>query len=290
MSPDAETWQAVTQLVQRANDAADATLLSDQALIDARSGKRDLYLVIDSSSAQPVGVEITGAGELDLIIDPHHRGFGFGGAALDYALTQSQGCLTTWVHGRNAAADSLLRSRGFLPKRTLLKMSRGLADASEVVGPKAELPRGLSLHTFTPGDSADWLKLNALVFKTHPEQGKITDADLAERLREPWFDSENFILLRDSAGQLVGFCWLKVTETEGEFYVIGVSPEAVGQGLGALLFDAGMRRLMSLVRDGASFRHISLFVEADNSAALQLYRSRGFTEVLTSSQWMFDRA
>jgi mycothiol synthase len=143
----------------------------------------------------------------------------------------------------------------------------------------------LALSTFDPDrDADDWLRLNALSFASHPEQGSQTREDLEARRAEAWFSPEDFLLARDAAGALVGFCWLKVEAAdeglEGEIYVLGVHPERAGVGIGRSLLRAGLDRLR---RRGV--RSVSLYVEEDNASAVRLYRSEGFTDAAVDVQY-----
>ena len=99
----------------------------------------------------------------------------------------------------------------------------------------------------------------------------MTRADLDTTIAEPWFDAEDFLVLRDGDA-IIAFCWLKVEAAEGEFYVVGVDPDRQGQRLGHRLVEAGLARLASR---GIPLAH--LYVEGDNAAALRLYRGFGFT-------------
>ena len=58
----------------------------------------------------------------------------------------------------------------------------------------------------------------------------------------------------------------------GEVYIVGVDPAAQGRGLGRLLTLAG---LYYFVRVGVS--EVMLYVEGDNTAALNTYEKLGFT-------------
>jgi mycothiol synthase len=120
----------------------------------------------------------------------------------------------------------------------------------------------------------------------------MTRADLETVMAEPWFDAEDFLVLeaggapggtgvaRDApAGEIIGYSWMKVARTggtaepEGEFYVVGVSPDRRGEGWGRVLVEAGFARLAS-----RGIRTAHLYVEGDNTAALALYRAYGFAE------------
>jgi mycothiol synthase len=132
-------------------------------------------------------------------------------------------------------------------------------------------PAGAS--AFRPGiDDAEWLRVNGRAFAFHPEQGSVSQSDLEALTAEPWFDADDFLLLRDGDA-LIGYCWLKVEDSIGEFYVVGVDPDRQGEGLGRRLMAAGFARLAD-----RGIRTAALYVDADNAAAVGLYRSLGFTE------------
>ena len=88
-----------------------------------------------------------------------------------------------------------------------------------------------------PADDAELLRVNNAAFAWHPEQGGWTEADIAERRAEPWFDPAGLFMAFDvNTAKLLGFHWTKVHgEDLGEVYVVGVDPAAQGRGLGATL-------------------------------------------------------
>jgi len=95
-----------------------------------------------------------------------------------------------------------------------------------------------------------------------------------------WFDADGFFVAeRKATGELVAFHWTKAATpapgapTEGEIYVLGVHPDAQGQGFGTLMTQAGIAHLAGL---GVST--ITLYVEGDNEAALAMYGRQGFAE------------
>jgi mycothiol synthase len=80
----------------------------------------------------------------------------------------------------------------------------------------------------------------------------------------------------EESGRLLGFHWTKVhNERLGEVYVVGVDPAAQGRGIGATLTLIGLHHLADRL-SGDSQATVMLYVEADNSAAVNTYRRLGF--------------
>jgi mycothiol synthase len=217
-----------------------------------------------------VGVALVSATEAELVIDPDARGAGFGTTLLEAVVSFSEPGLLVWAHGDHPAARALAASHGFVTARSLLQLSLELKS-------ETASPENPTLTSFRRGiDDTAWLALNARAFAEHPEQGRVSQADLDELFAEPWFDAEDFLLLWDGDA-LVGYCWLKVTDEasgqSGEFYVVGVDPDRQGEGLGGSLVRGGLARL-----DERGIRSATLYVEADNEPALALYRAFGFEQ------------
>ncbi|MHA7153924.1 mycothiol synthase [Arthrobacter sp. TMN-50] len=224
------------------------------------------------------------AGVIELVVRPTYRSQGVGSALADAVKAHGLPALRAWSHGNHAAAVSLATKNGFVPVRELWRMrqSRAALEAS-VLAPTADaitLPDGVILRAFQPGvDEQAWLTANRAAFAHHAEQGATTLEDLQARMAEDWFDPTGFLLaVREADGQLLGFHWTKVHPRSGdhpalgEVYVVGVTPEAQGLGLGKALTIAGIEHLHSL-----GLQAIMLYVDADNIAAVALYRKLGFT-------------
>jgi mycothiol synthase len=266
--------------------------LSEHVLLHARyggdAGARNLLLTADPGLAGPgqAGPVLAGYGHLDpadqadpaegpaaeMVIHPDYRGRGFG-LTLARALVAEAAPhpLRVWAHGDLPAARALAARAGFAWIRSLWAMRRPLADPL----PEPVFPPGVTLRTFRVGaDEAAWLDLNRKAFASHPEQGAWTAEDLSLREREPWFDPDGFFLA-ERDGKLAGFHWTKIHGTPpqvGEVYVVGVDPAAQGGGLGRGLTLAGLHYLRS-----QGLPEVMLYVDEDNTAAIRLYESLGFT-------------
>jgi mycothiol synthase len=140
------------------------------------------------------------------------------------------------------------------------------------------------------------VRLNAAAFASHPEQGRLTVADLHERMAQPWFDAAGFLLVvEDATGDVVAFHWTKVEDDArpdpgpgggavrdgvGEVYVVGVDPAHQGRGLGGPLTALG---LAHLARRGLA--EVELYVDGDNTAARRTYERLGFTDAAVDGQY-----
>ena len=275
---DAAPRAAFDRLVRRAVAGDGAAPFNDQALIDAEAGTRSLVFAIappESPSAVEllVGAALIGQGELEFVVDPEWRGAGIGASMLREILDNAPPQLLAWAHGDHPASRALSVRYGFDRIRTLLQLRMPLEPAA-AVGPR---PAGIT--SFQPGqDEADWIELNARVFASHPEQGRLSLDDLDARKSEPWFDAGDFLVARDESARMIGYNWLKIDGEHGEIYVLGVGEP--GRGLGRALMLAGLDRL----RD-RGVTTASLYVEGDNDAAVHLYRSLGFTDYAVDVQY-----
>ena len=240
-------------LIERARAADGQPPFSDQALVDLRTGEREL-LVLGAATA------ILSATEAEFVVEPEARGHGQGTAMLEALITRFPSGLLVWAHGDHPAARALAASHGLVATRELLQLRAQVTPHD-----------GGHFDHFVPGrDEQAWVEVNARAFAGHPEQGSVTVGDLEQLEVEAWFAADDFLVAREGAA-IVGYCWLKVDEGEGEIYVLGVDPSHQGEGLGRRLLEAGLARLGS-----RGIRSALLYVEAENSSALALYRSLGF--------------
>jgi len=154
--------------------------------------------------------------------------------------------------------------------RTILKLHR--SNSADLAKPDTSA----EISTFEPADAAEWLALNNQIFVEHPDQGDWVMQDLTNRMAESWFDSDGFYLAREK-GQIIGFCWTKIHHDRvnegpiGEIYVLGVDPAAHSSGLGKALTLTALNYFQN-----KGIKDSMLYVDADNHAALILYKKLGF--------------
>ena len=279
----------VQALVAAATEVDGTAPLSEHVLLHLRhGGDAEAAHLLARDGDELVGfahLDLTdpvagGAGEL--VVHPEHRRAGLGSRIVQELLDRAgrsevaAGRLRLWAHGEHPGAVALATTLGFTQARVLWQMRRSL------LAPLAEphLPEGVRLRPFVVGaDEREFLRVNNAAFDWHPEQGGWDLDQVKLREAEPWFDPNGFLLAVDADDRLLGFHWTKVHgdgghshEPIGEVYVLGVDPSARGMHLGAALTLAGLRHL----RDGG-LRQVMLYVEADNDAAVRVYRDLGFT-------------
>ena len=241
----------------------------DEARWAARRGDGRAALVIATEDDTTVGVAVVSSVGAETTVDLAVHPDAPTGVDVDLLARAVDddarpGSIEVWTQNPSAALDAAAGTRGLIAERELLELRRPLP---------IEPTTSLTTRAFRPGaDDEEWLAVNGAAFADHPDQGAWTSADLAARLAEDWFDPEGFRIL-DVDGRMAAFCWTKVHAERdlGEIYVIAVHPEATGRGLGRAMTEDGLRHLADHVPAAM------LYVEANNTPAVALYRSLGFT-------------
>ncbi|WP_018548480.1 mycothiol synthase [Streptomyces sp. LaPpAH-108] len=273
-----EQTRAVLDLLAAAAAVDGQQPVSEQGRLQLRGGAREgvSHLLLHFGGelvgyAQLEDTDPVEAPAAELVVHPAHRGHGHGRALGTALLAASGKRLRVWAHGGHPAARHLAQVLGLTLFRELRQMRRPLTGLEL---PDPVLPEGVTVRAFVPGqDETAWLAVNAAAFAHHPEQGSLTERDLADREAEPWFDPAGFFLA-ERGGELIGFHWTKTHPEEGlgEVYVLGVRPGHQGGGLGKSLTTIGLRHLAAQGLPTAM-----LYVDADNKAAVSVYERLGFT-------------
>lgn len=266
-------------LISRATEFDGVPPFSDGALLEFAQGKRHLVWETDETGRR-IGAALDSPFAAEFVIEPDARGKGHGARMLDMLTHPARhgagAAKLFWAHGDHPGARALAEHHKLTPERRLLHLA---LDPIPAGAPSARLNPINAGGGIDAADLHDLLALNAAAFDTHPEQGDLSRADLDLLMAESWFDPEDLLLLRDGE-QLVGFVWLKVDE----FYVVGVSPDRRGEGLGRELMDAGFARLAS-----KGIQRAHLYVESDDAAAVGLYTGLGFAEASVDIQYHYTR-
>jgi mycothiol synthase len=264
---DAATRDEVAALARSVEARDGQPPLSDQALTHLSSSSVRHVLARDGADlrgyAQLDGTSLELAGDSESA-----------GALLDaFAGEPAQ----VWSHGRRSVVAPQLAGRGYRAERILHQLRRSLAGPI----PDEPLADGVRVRTFVRGtDEQAWLRVNAAAFATHAEQGRWTEADIAAREAEPWFDPAGF-LLAERGGEVIGFHWTKIhPDGAGEVYVLGVDPSAQGLRLGSALLVRGLQYLAD-----RGCPEVLLYVDESNTAAMRLYERLGFHSHDVDVQW-----
>lgn len=281
----AEEQRGVRELVSAATDLDGVAPVGEQVLRELAHDRTQHLLV-----AQPGGAvgylnlsppRDSSAGMAELVVHPRARRRGIGAALVRAAVAKTAGRNRFWAHGTLEPARATAAALGLVAVRELVQMRLSLRDVPDSV---PAVP-GVLIRTYEgTADDAELLRVNNAAFAYHPEQGGWTEAELAERRAEPWFDPAGLFLAfgapgSDDAGRLLGFHWTKVHLDKpglGEVYVVGVDPSAQGRGLGQVLTAVGVRWLAHRLAD-ADEPAVLLYVESDNVAAVRTYERLGFS-------------
>jgi mycothiol synthase len=287
VSPEEFDWSsedgpaAEVRRIARASTANDGAItLNEQALLQLKNrGLRDAELWLGAG-----GFALRHGDVLDLAVHPESRRQGVG-TALAVAALPAERKVDAWSHCDHPGAARLAELFSVPRERELVIMRRSLTGELEDV----EVPAGVRIRTFEPGDEKTFLEVNATAFAHHPEQGHMTIEDFRERTGESWFDPAGlFLAVPDEPGPgdppLLGFHWTKEHRDEdppyGEVYVVAVNPKAAGRGLGTVLTGVGLRHLKDRGLDS-----VLLYVDGDNDPAIAVYTGQGFDVERTEVQY-----
>ena len=281
--------EQVLSLIKAAQDFDNTPAIAEHVLLHLRHGgdKADSHLVLQKDNhviayAHLDRTDQVAGPSVELVIHPEHRRSGIGSELLKSAIEVCGNKIRLWSHGDLPQARALAQANNFIKVRTVIQMSKDLTEVSPI-------NCDYQIRSFLPDlDNNAWLTLNNQAFANHPEQGNWSEVDLSIRLNEDWFDEKGFFVAQDK-DRLIGFCWTKIHgghshthatvsdhhdhDPIGEIYVMAVSKELVGKGIGKALTITGLNYLKYQGLSSAM-----LYVDEDNQKAVNLYKSLGFVE------------
>lgn len=216
---------------------------------------------------------------LQVGIHPDHRREGCATQLLAEALSTYPD-FAVWAFGTLPGSRELAARLGLRPVRELLRMERSLP----LEEPSEGTIEGYEITTFKPADREAIVALNAVAFAHHPEQGRLSLAEFDDLTRQGWFDPAGLLVAKRD-GEVAGFHWTKRHGGGlGEVYVIAVSPAHEGRGIGRVLLQHGLDHLAYAGDD-----RVQLYVEADQTRAVRMYRSSGFTVAQTDTSFRAEK-
>jgi mycothiol synthase len=263
----------IRELIAAAKQTDGIAPVGDQVLRELPHDRTRHLLAVDGDEVTGYLNLTDGPAMAELVVHPDARRRGIGSAMVRIGLSEGGDDARIWAHGNLEPARATAAALGLVVARELLQMRRPLTDL-----PPVTVPDGARITTYSgPADDAELLRVNNAAFAWHPEQSGWTEADVAERRNEPWFDAAGlFMAVDEDSGKLLGFHWTKVHSDDlGEVYVVGVDPAAQGRGLGAALTLVGLQHLAERLSESEK-PIVMLYVEADNSAAVKTYQRLGF--------------
>ena len=173
--------------------------------------------------------------------------------------------------GQVDAADRL----GYDRARAVLRMSGPMPTAA-----LGSVP-GISIGPMTGCDIDAIVDLNNRAFANHREQGSMTVDRFRSLMTLAWFDPAGVHVAR-SGERIVGFCVTKHEEhAVGEVYLLAVSPDQAGSGIGRALAQRGFAELAD--RGAVTAQ---AWVDAANQPAVGLYQAMGLAEDFRNSEFV----
>ena len=276
----------------RPGDEPAVVAVIDAALpVDRLPGitRRDLVRGVDRMAGDPASTLLATDGATvvgycaprmdDLTIHPAHRRRGHGRRLVEATLAslRTAGERELILHGpdRDAAAG-FIAALGFRRRSSMWLFEL----APDRVVPPPAFPPGVVTRTWRDDDLTRFVAVANASFADHPTPLRFTEERIRHVHTLPDFDPGGILLVFAAGDPDHAIGWAKAghdpvegtAERRGSVSFIGVVPAWRGRGLGRELVRWTIARGRSA---GAGV--IALNVEAENDAALALYRATGFT-------------
>jgi mycothiol synthase len=284
---DSATAAEVSTLVERSHVHERHSAVGEHKLVRLLAGDAEAFALLARAEDSLVGYaqascyaarrRLPPRVAAELVVDPAQRGRGIGRALLARLVDEARRLgverLDAWAHHPDPAATGLAASYGMRPTRHLWQMAMLLDRMAERHRRPAAVA-GVRLRTYVADDAEALATVVRDAFPEHPENADFGTADIEALARLDWFDPSTILLAEDeAAGELLAVHWMKLEPDSdaGEVYLLAVSPRAQGRGLGRAMLLAGLEQMRQ-----RAVRLAYLYVDAENEAAIELYREAGF--------------
>lgn len=208
---------------------------------------------------------------VDCWLQPDHRRKGLGKRLLKSAVRRARELGADVLHVNisedNAVAGAVLSRLGFECVRRFLELSLDLNGVDRQVLDKAYC----DCRHLREGEEEILTNIQNRSFGEHwgynPETIETISYGMSLSHRSP-----KDIVLACEEDDVIGYCWTEITSGgQGRIFMIGSDPDYRGKGIGRKLLLAGLANIKNM---GVS--DVWLTVDAENKAALSLYKSTGF--------------
>jgi mycothiol synthase len=174
--------------------------------------------------------------------------------------------------GKDSPRSQLLEAEGFHLARVYWDM---LWHDKAV--PQVDPPHGFTIRPFQHGDAPALTQVQNAAFAGSWGFSPNT-AEQIEYRSSMSNTSHDGILFLIKGDAVAGYCWTCIAPADGKIRgvigMVGIAPDYRGQGISRPILAAGMEYLKSVGADD-----IGLHVDGNNTPAIRLYISIGFTKV-----------
>ncbi|MBS8266355.1 GNAT family N-acetyltransferase [Mesobacillus boroniphilus] len=274
---DAEDYEIINELQERCvkNDKTTLKLELDYKLgisDDSSNGVKDINEFMYFDGEQLIGYlgicSFGGPWEVNGMVDPEYRRQGVFAKLFELVLAEwkrrDSGSMLLLSDHSSESGQKFIAGTGAAYKHSEYEMF--LRKNAPVA-----TPDGIVFRKATNADAKEIARQNAIYFNSE-EEIEADDMPLPEVEEKRGMTS----YLVEKEGQIIGKVNLQLTSKLGAIFGLGVLPEHRRKGYGRALLLLAIEKLKE-----AEAQEIMLQVAADNSNALNLYKSCGFEETST---------
>ncbi len=219
---------------------------------------------------------------------PEHSGKGLEKELLNRAVLRAEemGATAVRINVReeNNRTQSLLSEIGFRREKRYLDLRLSLATVRIPDTANGDY----TLKHLQPGEEKELARFQNRSFTGNWEYNPNTPEEIAFALNQKHSSPADVLLIRDGS-KPAGYCWVKTPEgaegeeKKGRIHMLGVDRNYRHRGVGRKALLHGLKEL-----EKRNVKTVELTVASDNTSALSLYRSIGFTDC--GSSFWYEKA